>query len=65
MVLLLFTNFAIFLGLSLLIRGYLGKGAEKDYIIIGSIWLLAVYSAIWIAGVPVGIPFINVYFFNN
>lgn len=63
MLVLIFCNFQIFLGFTILYKGFFGEGGERDYIAIGFIWLSAVYSAIVISGIPIGIPFINFKFF--
>lgn len=60
---LIFANFSIFIGFVMLIQGLLGQGAQEDNIIIGTTWLLAVYFALAIVGIPVGIPFTSINFF--
>lgn len=60
---LVFANFSIFIGFFLLIQGLFGQGAQRDNIVIGSIWLLAVYLALAIVNIPVGIPFTSINFF--
>ncbi|HFF8253864.1 hypothetical protein [Acinetobacter baumannii] len=61
--LLLFTNFLIFIGFFILILGLFGLRNKEEKILIGTIWLISTYAALFIVGVPVGIPFTSIYFF--